>query len=817
MKYIKFLLVALLTFGLIHKLSNITTAKDKILPAMGSFFNPFSGFWQNAEPVADATMFSAAELPGLKAPVKVVFDDRKIPHIFAENTEDAVMVQGYLTAKDRLWQLDITTRSAAGRLSEVVGERALAKDQETRRMGMVFGAENSLKSWEKDPKMMAILDAYSAGINAYTNALQPKDYPIEFKFLKYAPEPWSRLRSALFLKAMSRTLALQDKDVATTQSLKRFGQSEFNDLFPEFFEGQDPIIPEGTKYNFKAPASKADPMPPNWSSLDGLTNKHLSEEGVGSNNWVVAGSKTLSGKPILCGDPHLNLTVPSIWYEIQLHTPEMNVYGASLPGIPFVVIGFNENIAWTNTNVGQDVADYYAIKWLDKDHKTYEVDGATQQSTMKIEEYKVVGREDVVKDTVLYTSWGPVVSNDKNNSKYGMAFHWLAHEGSEQNEIQTYYLLNKAKNYDEFTTALKNFSCPAQNFAYADRSGDIAMYVEGNLPIKVKEQGRFVQDGSKSSNKWGGFIPNEQLPHQKNPARGYVSSANQISTGKDYPYYYNSEGFEKYRGRIINKFLSKMDSITVDDMKSLQNNNYSLLAEESLPLLMKAVDTTQLSAIEKAYYDELKTWNLYFDKDKTAPIYFAEWSNQFYNMTWADDFMLNKPDSVLYPTEIRTINLLKKEPNSKYFDNTKTPDLKENAGHIATAAFHKMADIVAEKRITNPTLTWSSYKDTYVEHLGRFPGFSRTHINNGGHGRSINSMKEHHGPSWRMIVDMAGERPKGYVVYPGGESGNPGSKHYDDFLAKWTTGEYYEAFFMKTPEDKAENIILTSQDFNPKK
>jgi penicillin amidase len=341
------------------------------------------------------------------------------------------------------------------------------------------------------------------------------------------------------------------------------------------------------------------------------------------------------------------------------------------------------------------------------------------------------------------------------------------------------------------------------------------MYVEGDLPMKGKGQGRFVQDGSKSSNRWPGFIPNDQLPHQKNPTRGFVSSANQVTTGSNYPYYFNSEGFEAYRGRIINKILSKMDSITVDDMKRMQNDNYSLLAEESLPSLMKALDTTQLSVIEKGYYDKLKTWNLYFDKDQTAPIYFSEWSNQFYSMTWGDDFELTNED-VVAPTNIRTVTLLKKDPNSKYFDDNKTADLKENAGHIATAAFHKMAEMVAAATLAAPNLNWSSYKDTYVEHIGRIPAFNRLHINNGGHGRSINSMKKKHGPSWRMIVDMAGDRPKGYVIFPGGQSGNPGSRHYDNVLPKWSNGEYYEAFFMKTPEDKMDNIILTTQEFKPK-
>ncbi len=819
MKYIKFLVVALLTYGLVFALKTQFKVGPKFLPAFGSFMNPFSGFWQNADAAVDAPNITPEMLPGLKSTVKVVMDDRAVPHIFAENNEDLVMVQGYLTAKNRLWQIDISTRAASGRLSEILGNgkdsSVINKDISTRRMGMVYGAENTLRGWQKDPAMMKILDAYTAGVNAYINQLQPKDYPLEFKLLGYAPEAWTAMKSVFFVKAMAQTLAMQDRDVASSQNLKKLGQSDFDFLFPEYYKEQDPIIPNGTKYNFTPIKTDANSTTPSWSVLDAIKTTQHSVDGVGSNNWVVDGSKTLSKKPILCGDPHLGLTLPSIWYEVQLNTPEMNVYGVSLPGLPFVIIGFNEDIAWTNTNVGHDVADYFAIKWLDQAHTKYELDGAPKAADIRVEEFAIKGSEMTRKDTVRYTIWGPVVTENKSSPKAGMAFRWIAHQEAEDNEIGIYYKLNKAKNYDDFKNAIRRFACPAQNFAFADKN-NIAIHVQGKFPIKAKEDGRFVGDGSKSANAWKGYIPFNQLPSIKNPSRGFVSSANQKSTGTDYPYYYSSEGFENYRGRIVNRFLTKMDSITVDDMKKLQNNNFSLQGEELLPLLINALDTTQLTSAERGLLAELKSWDFYFDKDKKAPVYFSLWSRQFYEMTWADDFDL-KANDVLSPTEMRTYLLFRDDKNNKFFDDTHTADIKENAGNIANAAFHKMSEMIATASTTNPNLNWANYKDSYIEHLGRIESFNRKHLNCGGQSRCINSIKEKNGPSWRMIVEMTDTRPRGYVVYPGGQSGNPGNKHFDDFLDKWTNGEYYEALFLKNKDDKPEGATLYAKDFNPSK
>ncbi|RYY35005.1 MAG: penicillin acylase family protein, partial [Sphingobacteriaceae bacterium] len=344
MQYVKAILSLAVTIALLWALQN----KFGDIPPVGKLLNPVSGFWQNAE---SKNFVDEAELklPGLKGRVTILFDEHRIPHIFAENDHDAYYAQGYITARDRLWQMDIQTRSASGRLAEVVGPKALEVDRNKRRMGMVYGAENTLKGMQQDKEVWEGAVAYADGINAYIAQLSPKDYPLEYKLLDYAPEKWTPINSAFLLKLMSNTLAGGSDQFAMTNTLNKFGTDVIKELFPNRPLHDEPIIPAGTKWNF----SPVEIPKPSKSFIAQMTEHKMPEkqEGIGSNNWAISGSKAASGYPILANDPHLNLTYPSIWYQVQLVTPTMNVYGVALPGAPGVVIGFNKKISWGVTNV----------------------------------------------------------------------------------------------------------------------------------------------------------------------------------------------------------------------------------------------------------------------------------------------------------------------------------------------------------------------------------------------------------------------------------------------------------------------------------
>ena len=808
MKFVKFIITLAITAGFTYLLNTSLPTKPAPTPPFGKLFNPFTGFWQNAESIKDSSTESF-NFSTLSDKVEVVYDERMVPHIFAENVTDALFVQGFITAQNRLWQMDISIRGTVGRLAEIMGERLIERDKQQRRKGMGFAAMNALNAWKKNPDNFRLIQAYTQGVNTYILSLQPKDYPVEFKILDYQPELWTEEKSAIFVKSMAESLCFREDDLEATNALKALGREAFDFLYPEYNPKQSPIIPMEQKWEFEA--IKPD-------SIDASRNTRISEiqyrpfekpdPFLGSNNWAVAGSKTANGNPILCNDPHLQLTLPSIWYEVQIHTPQFNTYGVSLPGLPGVIIGFNEHIAWGQTNVGHDVTDWYSIDWVDDKKQTYLLDDNPTSVKWRLEKIFVKGANPII-DSVKYTVWGPVVYETEGEYQ-DMALRWLAHDETSPEEINAFFKLASAKNYDDYSDAISGYVAPAQNFVFASKEGDIAIKVNGRLPVKRKEQGRFVQDGSQSQNAWSGYIPMNQIPQVKNPARGFVSSANQHSTAVDYPYYYNG-GFEDYRGRILNRKLAAMDDITIDDMKDLQNDTYSLKAEEVLPILITLIEDSNKENKESNILQSLKDWKYSYDKDSPAPIYFEVWYRDFYKRTWDEIYTLNEERPMLFPESWRLIELLEQDPENKYFDDISTPE-KETAKDIAIQSFQAMTEKVAELKEEYDELRWDQYKKTRINHLGRIPAFTSDIVEVGGSGDALNAISRSAGPSWRMIVEL-GEQVDAYGIYPGGQSGNPGSPFYESMIKDWADGNYYKLHFIKRPQDLGEKTLLV-QKFN---
>ena len=386
-----------------------------LVPPMGKFLSPQHGFWQNAE-ATDHDFNADLKFPDLKGKAEVYFDERLVPHIFAENDEDLYFVQGYIHAKFRLFQMDLQTKAAEGRASEIAGAKAINYDKEQRRLGMKFAAENALKEMEKDPVAWQVFSAYTKGVNAYIHSLSKSEIPLEYKLLDFEPEEWTNLRTALLLKMMAKMLSSgTESDLGATNAKTIFTPEQLKMIYPEVNDSLVPIVPKGTL--FDAPGIV--PLEP--YSADSLYFKNKQtvaareiskpDKDNGSNNWVVAGSKTQSGSPILSNDPHLDLSLPSIWFEQQLVTPTSNSYGVSLPGSPFVIIGFNDSIAWGVTNAGRDVKDFYSIKFKDNTKKEYWYDGKWEPTKLRLEEIKVKGGATVY-DTVAYTIYGPVMFDE---------------------------------------------------------------------------------------------------------------------------------------------------------------------------------------------------------------------------------------------------------------------------------------------------------------------------------------------------------------------------------------------------------------------
>lgn len=778
------------------------------IPPLGKFLNPVTGFWQNAESkhIRDEQL----KLPGLQGKVTIRFDEHRIPHIFAENDHDLYYAQGYLTARDRLWEMDIQTRQAAGRLSEVIGPKALEIDRYHRRMGMTFGAENTLKAIMKDPQMGLVVNAYTDGINAYIHRLWYRDYPIEFKLLNYEPEEWKPINCAYLLKLMSETLAGGSDQYQMTNTLAKFGPKVMGELFPDYPFHEDPIIPTGTKWDFK---TLPIPKPSAHYTAEMTDGIHPPEsvDGIGSNNWAVGGTKTKSGYPILANDPHLNLTFPSIWYQLQLSAPGVNVYGASLPGAPGIVIGYNGHISWGVTNVGSDVLDWYHIKFKDKNRTEYWYNNKWNKVTRKIEEIKVLGQPTVY-DTVLYTHHGPVVFEEKDakghhhNFPVGHAMRWIAHD--ESDEFKTFYLLNRGKNYDDYRKALTYYVAPAQNFIFASSEKDIAITPNGKFPLKYKEQGKYILDGTDPADDWQGWVPANQNPTVKNPPRGFVSSANQSSTDPSYPYYLTWEFDSSYeRGKRINDRLTAMNGANVDSLRVLQNDTYSTAANDILPVFFKYVDTTKLNGEQMMVYRAVKTWNKRFDANEVGATIYDSWWWNFYAAVWENKFG-EHGGKYKWPNRDVTERLMYQEPNSVWFDDKRTTQ-KETLTDIVNQTYKATVDTL-EKHYgkISTKWQWGTTHPFEVGHLAHLPGFGSGGFAANGAGGVINATSDDHGPSWRMVVQM-GPQVKGYGVFPGGESGNPGSYFYSDMLKTWQDGKLNELLFLKSADEKSEKVKST--------
>lgn len=809
MNAFKSALAVMITLLLVYSLNRSWNFGAPI-PPLGKFLDPFHGFWQNAE--TGSAQSIDLSLAGLRDKVTVVYDSARIPHIFAANEEDLYFAQGYVTAVDRLWQMEFQTHAASGRISEILGSAALDYDRRQRRLGLMFGAQNGLASMEQDPISQATVGAYTAGINAYINSLSYENLPFEYKLLGYAPENWTNLKCALLLKNMAQTLNMSDKDLEMTNALKLFGKETIDLLWPDQEAVSDPIVDKAGswKFNTAIPASIPLAVPDQL-----ITSKPFEKPSpdVGSNNWAVSGSKTASGSPMLCSDPHLTLSLPSIWYAIHLNSPTCNTMGVSLPGSPGVIIGFNDSIAWAMTNAQRDLVDWYQVQFKDASKKEYLSDSLWKPSRKVIETIQVKGGKPFI-DTVTYTHHGPVLYDESfhgESERAHYAFRWIAHDASE--EVITFYKLNRGKNYADYMDALNYYSSPAQNIVFASAAGDIAMRIQGKYPVRRKNEGRFVLDGSKTSTEWQAFIPNEQNVLDTNPARGFVSSANQYPVDLTYPYYVTGSSFEAYRNRRINQVLAASSNITVADMIKLQHDNLNLRAAESLPIFLPLLDTAALQGPLLEAYKSLKSWDYYNNPDAVGAAYYAAWWRALLPMIW--DELDSAHVALQYPTSFTTIQLIKTQPTLSFFDLVATPEI-ETAPDILRRSFAAgVAAIEAWKAERKTTLDWGNYKDSYIGHLLRQKALNVS-VRSGGGTAVVNAHTQTHGPSWRMVVTLNKAGVTAVGVYPGGQSGNPGSPFYSNMVEPWANANYFTLHFTTKPEELSRFQVSQTQ-LNPSK
>ncbi|NOQ70402.1 MAG: hypothetical protein GQ574_00245 [Crocinitomix sp.] len=759
------------------------------IPSVGQFLNPYRGFVQNEkENRGDQKMnFDVAH-------TEIIFDERSVPHIFTENDEDLYFAQGFVTASDRLWQMDFLSYVSAGRLSEIFGIEYLTYDRWQRRIGMLSSAQSSLALMEEDSTMKMVLDNYSKGVNQYIATLDKASLPFEYKFLGYKPEKWTNLKSVLIIKYMAATLSGYEEDVHATHMLAALGQRDYRKLFPDYKMESDSLnfsqwtlplllndsilVGEHVDYDFIKSASR-------------LTESEYNPK-HGSNSWVISPEKSESGNAILSNDPHLDLTVPAIWYEIQLSSNEMNTYGYSIPGAPGVIIGFNENISWGITNGATDSKDWYKLD-LAEDYSSYKMDGVWKKTNYIVEEITIKDNESYF-DTIYRTEHGPIaVDNTVDGGKEikNFAMSWQMHKPS--NEYLAIYGLNHASNYDEFKDAIAHFKNPIQNFMYADNKGNIAMHHQGNINKRSEVgQGRFILEGNTSAS-----IPTEMikdLPYEFNPDKGYSFSANNnpFDWGENYVNGY----YSTLRANKINELLAMSDKMNIDDMKSMQLDNTNRFAELAVPILIDFLKDN-----ESQFIDQLNDWDYQYTKEATLASFFTEWWELIRFYTW--DELIKYDFFLYYPDDIILLDLIRKTPEDSFFNRIST-DKQETAKDIILLSFEEVAD----KYKRAPPSEWGELNTIQMEHFTRIEALGKSDVASGGHPNALNALSKNWGPSLRMIVEM-GEHPQAYGIYAGGQSGNPGSQGYDEFVDTWLKGEYFELNLYKSAQEAKEDAVYS--------
>ena len=774
------------------------------MPALGDFFNPARGFWQNAGEGARTEQLSF-HLDHPAARGEIHFDERGVPHLIAGSLEAACFLQGYVNAYDRMWQMDISTRATEGALSEVLGESLRERDLRQIHYGYREIARRAVGIMQRDfPKDYAVLVAYADGVNAYLDQLQPADYPVEYKLLGHAPLRWSPYRTALLMKQMSAGLSGRYDDAEATRTLDLIGSTLFNELFPERFEGGSPVVPDGLAPAAPPGQKTLEPKPGPGEPLTQYEPARASESahpayggfapdpGNGSNNWAVAPQHSNTGAPLLASDPHLGLSFPSVWYEAQITFPGCNARGVGLAGAPGLMMGFNDHIAWGETNVGHDVTDWYRIQWLDSTRNTYRLDGRAVDTEWV---YDTLRARDGSETTVAtpWTVFGPVPERQGDYAE--MAMRWLAHDepGSDQRphtSVQTFLLLMQARSYDDYRAALRGYVDPAQNFLFAARNGDIAIRPNGFFPLREPGEGRFIREGDSTANNWPGTIPFAERPVHYNPARGYVSSANQVTTGPAYPYYYLGS-FDEYRGRYINRVLDRQPTMNQRRMKELQLDDYSLYGEELAPLLLARIDRATLNADGQRLLRVLSEWDYRYAGDSRGASLLENWSRRLYALAF-DEFPAGS--GLLRPERYRLTQLLRDHPGHRIFDIDSTA-LRETAATLTQRAFDEVLD---ELNGALPP-TWATERDAHIDHLANIPGFGSPLITTGGGRTTPRVVGDNFGGSWRMVIEL-GEEPRGWGALPGGAAGNPGSAYYDNGFAEWEEGRYHELTRWKQPQ-----------------
>lgn len=728
---------------------------------------------------------------GLKNEASILRDASGIPHIIAENEEDVFFALGYAMSQDRLFQMEFLRAAGNGSLSEILGESMLNSDKFLRRIMLrPRNAEALFKAFP--PRVQTMLTSFRDGINAFIK--DDPDLPIEFRLLGHAPMLWSIADMMAIVKLQSWQLSYNyDMELIYRQLNEQLGTESAAELFPYYG-------PEHLKLLDAFGKTKAGDS--ELLSQASQLRKLLGTNG-GSNNWVVSGERSVSGKPLLASDPHLHGSrLPGPWYFAHLSAPGLDVAGSFFPGLPTALIGHNRNIAWGITNMGPDVQDLfieeinpddptqymYKDEWLDFEIIPQEIwiKDDQEKNGFRIEEFEI-----------RKTIHGPLVKEDEEL----LSLSWTGHQFN--GEMEAFYRLNHAQDWGEFSVALSHFSTAPQNFVYADAEGNIGYYGAGKVPIRKSGSGIFPVPGWSGDYDWDGYIPFEEMPHIYNPGGGMIVTANAEPYGADYPFPMPGVYAPDYRTRRIKDLIESKEKLSLDDMAAFQFDRKSYLAPVFLNHLIPIIPDSYAEVRQ-----QLENWDHELDPSGIQGSIYHEIMETFLRLIWVDDMGQELAEKYLgtwYISMNRWVKMLD-EGNSRWFDKIDT-ELIETRDDLLLEAFTTAMESLALKFGSDDMQTWKwgiihdiafhhpfEAKGGLIEkffNYGPFPyGGDGETVNRGTHVFDTPYMAEMTA-SMRMLIDLS-DVSRSRVANASGQVGMPLHKHYTDLVDVWLAGDYVD-------------------------
>jgi penicillin amidase len=775
------------------------------VPPLGPLVDPWRGAWSLAVS-ANLPKHAEDSVRGLDGQVRVVYDDRAVPHIFASTELDAIRALGYVTARDRLFQLDLQARAGGGTLTELLGPAALESDREVRRLGMARAAERLTEALPDTGAERASLEAYAAGINAYIDGMSPRDLPLEYRLLGRRPARWGPIRTVQVLLRMGYTLTQNQVELERLTAAAAVGDAAAAALFPRHAAIQEPIQPSAGEPR-RLPLSVPPPGPPDRAAaaLAALLPRPSSRPELGSNNWAVAPARTRNGAALLAGDPHLDLTLPSIWYEAHLVVPNaLDEYGVTIPGLPAIVIGFTRDVAWSFTNVEADLIDRWGETVDDSVRPTrYRLDGAWVPLEIRAELYLGPTGDTIAVDTLRFTHRGPL----QRVGRTWISLRWTALESA--SPWQTFRAAAHARTAREWLDAMGSYQSPPQNMLVADRSGTIAVRSTGRFPLRAGDGfGDRLLDGSTRASDWTGNWSVAEYPQAIAPPQGYLASANQEPQDpRDQPHYLGSDWPVPWRALRINRLLRSDSAVTPETMQRWQTDPASPRVDTLLPYFLRAAGTSPADTLAQRAAALLGAWDRRYTLDNEAAVLFEAVLRALSTRLW------DELPSDLAPGTAALLALLD-DPRNAWWDIRSTRDRVEQRDDVLVTALAE--GYVETVRTYGPQASggwqWSRVHRIDIRHLLHLPPLSRNGVSVSGGPSTLSPSSVtggSHGSSWRMVVEL-GREVRAWGTYPGGQSGNPASGRYDDRLAQWTRGELAPLRFPHSPGDvsaKAELVL----------